>query len=538
MNRTLAGHLEDLDLDEVVRVIALSRRSGVLSVESPEGDAEVLFLLGRVVSARMGDSNDTVADVLVRAGILTPSDLPAVGRRDTPTLDDILRETAARRPDDASLVARADAVLIEHLRSTVLRVLLFHSGHFSFRITEAEAPPPRYPRDTGYTVAEGVDADEIAREARRRRLGRRKDPLAQMSQGSARGKGAADDAADLVVVADDAAFLDRVERQASLLGLSLRPLLHARAALEQLSHLESGPAGRLMVVDLVMPRSTGRGLLGGLEVLRRANELGCADRVYLAVADPHDDAAARVKELGGAGVVRKPVHKSGAPGSLAPFLNPVLAHLGRPALVDEPVDLVEQLRSELIEFEEEWRADQTRADDPVKSLEVLKSLLGELNDPSFEEEIPLLVLRFASAFFSRGALFHVHSMTGTIVGLGGYGIGPGDAGRTIHSVRLPLEADTVFLRCLRERCGVRQPFYDSEWNNRLLYALGGPRPREVYTAPLASPRGIEAVIYADNAIDGRPFPDIALLEIFLQQAGAALERWSLKRQVEELSGRA
>lgn len=91
MSRTLAGHLEDLDLDEVVRVIALSRRSGVLTVESDEGDAELTFSAGRVVSGRRNKSRDTVADVLTRAGVLLESDL-AQASDHAETLDDVLRD--------------------------------------------------------------------------------------------------------------------------------------------------------------------------------------------------------------------------------------------------------------------------------------------------------------------------------------------------------------------------------------------------------------------------------------------------------------
>ena len=145
----------------------------------------------------------------------------------------------------------------------------------------------------------------------------------------------------------------------------------------------------------------------------------------------------------------------------------------------------------------------------------------------------MIVLRFVSAFFLRGALFLVDEKKGDISGSGGFGLGVADPGRLVHSIHLPLQADTVFSRCLKERAGVRQLFYDSEWNLRLVQALGGPRPRDVYTAPLISPRGIEGVLYADNATDPRPFPDIHLMEIFLQQAAAALERATLSRQLKQ-----
>lgn len=533
MSRTLSGHLEDLDLDEVVRVIALSRRSGVLTVESEEGDAELTFSSGRVVSGRRNKSGDTVAEVLVRAGVLLEGDLEERGA-EAQTLDDVLRRVADERPGDVDVAARAESVLEQSLRALIAELLLYRTGSFVFRISESESVPVRYLGDTGFTLPRGVDAEELAREAKRRRLGRRRELHVGVG---ARTRGGAEEEppVELLLVDDDPEFRARADRQAAAAGLSVRVIEHARAAVDELKELR-GTSRRLMVVDLVMPRVDGRGILGGLEVLRRAHEEGCAEHVFLALENEHEDAAFLAKELGAAGVLYKPSEGNGSLPSFAPFLNPVLERLGRPVLVDEPIDLVEQLRTELGEWIEGWsESESSLPADAAKDLRVLKSLLSELNTPSFEEEIPLLVLRFASAFFARAAVFHVHEDEGSIVGVGAYGITSNDAGRTIHSIRLPLEADTVFTRAIREGQGVPQPFYESEWNNRLISALGGPRPREVYTAPLFSSRGLEALLYADNALDNKPFVDLALLEIFLQQSGAAMERWSMKRRLEELA---
>lgn len=527
MNRSLAGHLEDLDLDEVVRVIALSRRSGVLTLDSPEGEAELTFSMGRLVGARRGDAPDTVGDLLLRSGVLGPDDVSgAVSGQET--LDDLLRRLASERSGQESLAARAEAVLLENLKALAGQVLLYRSGSFFFRITESETPPQRYLGDTGLRVTGGLDAEELARDAKRRR-GKRQGALAR-----APGRARDDDArVDLVVVDDDPEFRAQLDRQAHAAGLGLRLLEHSGSALESLGDLAAGR--RLMVVDLVMPRADGRGILGGLEVLRAARDDGRADCVFLALEKPHEDAEAIAKELGVAGVLAKPSASNGSLPSYAPFLNPVLERLGRPTLLDEPIDLVGQLRVELGDFVNEWDESSVELSaDLLPDISVLKSLLQELSDPSFEEEIPLLVLRFATAFFSRAAVFHAHEAQGLLAGVGAYGLGSADVGRTIHGIRLPLEADTVFSRCIRERQGVRQPFYESEWNTRLISALGGPRPREVYTAPLFSPRGLEAVLYADNAVDGRAFPDLSLFEIFLLQSGAAMERWSLMRRLHEL----
>jgi hypothetical protein len=110
-------------------------------------------------------------------------------------------------------------------------------------------------------------------------------------------------------------------------------------------------------------------------------------------------------------------------------LNAVLRWAGHQHLAGD-VDIVGQLRSELADGTPEWHTDPDLGlDDPSRQLALLKSLLAQLNDPQFEEEIPLLLLRFTASFFSRGALLFVHTETRQIVGVGGYGLASPDPGR-------------------------------------------------------------------------------------------------------------
>jgi len=525
MSQTLAGHIEDLDLDEVVKVVALSRRSGVLRLESSEGHADITFLLGRVVSVRSNLSKGTLGQQLVQGQLLTQAEAHSAGPEET--LDDVLRRVVNARGGAPALISRVESELLDRMRELTLKVMLFRAGSFRFQVTTEDAPPQRHLGDTSITVAEGLDAEDLAREVKRRREGRARDPMSHLT-GAPVAEPSDDGNVDLVLIDDDARFLDTVSRQAQTANLSVSTATDTRAALERLRLLDDDDSPKAMVVDLVMPRSSGRGYLGGLEVLKQAHLMGVAEQVFLALDQPHQDAEELADRLGAAGVLQKPKGGEG----VTELLNPVLFLLGRDPMLTPGGDLISQLRDELGEGPAKGGDDLASfGHDPTKSLEVLKSLLGELNTPSFKEEVPLLVLRFASSFFSRGALFVVDEEQQTLAGLGAFGLGPGDAGRTIHAVKLPLGSDTVFTRCFHERNGVRQPYFESEYNQRLLTSLGGPKPKEVYTAPLISPDGIEGVLYADNAIDQRPFPDIALFEIFLQQAGAAIERGNLKNQL-------
>jgi CheY-like chemotaxis protein len=522
MARSLEGNLEDLELAEVLRVIALSRRSGTLSIEGRHESAEVRVAVGRIHAVRSSFETTTLAEVLLEADALLPN---AFAHAEHRSLDDLLRAEAAAT-NDAGLFARVEQAITVKLTEVLAKLLEWSEGHFKFSTEDGSHDVLRFAADTTYALSDGIDGEKTVRTLRQRRGAPRRDaPRRPRLESAAK---AGPQAQEILIVEDDPSALAAIEQEARAAGLEVTGADGARAAIEALSRLV-GRDDTVALIDLVMPRSNGKGILGGLEVLQRAEEFGLVQHCFLTIDAPHDDAVAFANALGVAGIIERP--RPGEP--LSSLLNPALTHLGRPPLVDQPIDLAAEIMRET--GETEWAADpDQKLDESARNLEVLRSLLAQVSNPTFEDEIPLLLLRFAAAFFARGALFAHHAATGQLVGIGGFGFASSDPGRAIHAVQLPSSADTVFTRAIRERTGVRQPYFDSAWNTRVLAALGGPRPTEVYTAPLLSPRGLEAVLYADNATTGRPFPDTMLLEIFVQQAGVALERSSLVRRVDEL----
>jgi CheY-like chemotaxis protein len=531
MSRPLSGSLNDVDLDEVVRVIARSRRSGLLDVSHSDARAELCFISGRLVRVRLDDSAETMGAMVVRLGLLASEDVSDDVNDTSETIEALVSRVEAKRAQKQLLV-RVDDAIAEALEDAVARVLGWRTGSFSFRVTGDTAVPLRYVGDTAMTVPSGVDAEGLARDVCRRQLENQGAPFGVVATNRGSKTPQPAGRTELIVVDDDPAFLGALEELLAEAGVPCLAAASAERAINRIARAaQDGIAA--IIVDLVMPRSTGRGLLGGLELLTTATEAGVGSRVFLAIDEPHADAEALAKSMG-AVVLHKPKRREDLPG----FLNPVLALLQRPAISTGGFDLARELSRELPATDalrSEWHVDaRGNPDESLKSLETLKALLVELNNPSFEEEIPLLLLRFASAFFVRGALFSVDHARQELVGLGGFGVGGSDPGRLVRSIRVPLQADTVFARAIANRCGVRQHVWESEWNTRLFSMLAGPRPRETYTAPLISPRGLEGVLYADNGTAARPFPDIALLEIFLQQASAALERATMARELDVL----
>ena len=71
---SLVGNLEDLGLGEILQIVSLSRKSGVLSLDSSGRTGKVTFLNGQVIRATTSASRVNLGDLLVRFGPLRSSE--------------------------------------------------------------------------------------------------------------------------------------------------------------------------------------------------------------------------------------------------------------------------------------------------------------------------------------------------------------------------------------------------------------------------------------------------------------------------------
>ncbi len=183
----------------------------------------------------------------------------------------------------------------------------------------------------------------------------------------------------------------------------------------------------------------------------------------------------------------------------------------------------------------------TSEPDIGEGLEDLRSLMVEiqLRSPSFEGEIGLVFLRYASKVVDRGLLLHV-APTG-LTPTGQFGMTAPDeepeaVARRLRSLRVPLDEPSVFLEVFESMNTACGPLRDAPWNDRLLEQLGGGSPREAVVIPIVVDGMIAGMFYGDNASTGRPIGSVQALELLAIEAGLAMERSLLRarlRSVEE-----
>jgi hypothetical protein len=181
-------------------------------------------------------------------------------------------------------------------------------------------------------------------------------------------------------------------------------------------------------------------------------------------------------------------------------------------------------------WEEDW------GEHPVvsgrKDISALKSLTQELRFPNSTSEITLLILRFASDIFQRGVLFMVGE--NELTGLGQFGLEIERADEKIRETVL-VYAESPFLRGIIES---GQSFKGSlekdPVTESLIRELGGGWPPEIIFFPVITEEKVVALLYCDNAPSGDPFSETEGLDIFISQAGLALEKSLLQRRLHEI----
>jgi CheY-like chemotaxis protein len=156
-----------------------------------------------------------------------------------------------------------------------------------------------------------------------------------------------------------------------------------------------------------------------------------------------------------------------------------------------------------------------------RSFGLLKQLINELSNPSDISEVSATILRLASQYIDRGALFVVGD--GEFTGLGGFGVtGGGEemAGR-VKRIRIARNAPSILADVAKSRTPHRGKMRKTQVNIDLVNRLGGVLPSEVVALPIAHADRTIGILYGDNAENHGPIDNVTGLEIFLSQAGYA-----------------
>ena len=555
---SLVGNLEDLGLGEILQIVSLSRKSGVLQLNSLDRDGRVIFHDGQVIRASASTFPENIGDLVIGAGMVDLETLKKAlviqhesddGRR----IGDVLVSDFGVDREAIETVVR------EQVEKIVYSFFSWDEGAFSFElgdpkeIASTTLNPMQFMLDSGLNPQWlAMEGSRILDEKRHRGedVDERGESLIDIDQMLAEVKGEVPvksspkgpDAAGVatkpprkfIVVDDDPGTAEKI---ASLLQERKSPVhvfTNYNSFLESVS--QADPATTTLVIDLIMPRRDGRGVLGGLELLEEVRAQYPDFQVLVMSDHPNREAEQSVRNFGVPTLFPKPkkddvLAERGRAGLIA-LVDAIIALSEDSSEEPEKADGLYNIGAELLrEMGEVATGTPEQSSQQSPGLHLLRGMLQELNNPSLGGGIILLILRFASELMNRAVILLVKEEE--IVGLGQFGIElNGDSADVrVRNVKLPREEDHVFKEALQSFSPYRRAAKKSEWNDYFFEQLGGQRPGEVFVGPLVSEGRVVAVLYGDNLPDEKPIGDTEALEIFLSQAGLAMEKALLERRM-------
>jgi CheY-like chemotaxis protein len=558
---SLVGNLEDLGLGEILQIVSLSRKSGILELNSRDRSGRVIFRDGQVIRATATTFPENLGDLLLRAGMVDIDTLKRAlivqqeqsdGRR----IGDIL---ADQFDIDREAI---DTVVRQQIERIVYSFFGWTEGAFAFELGEPEdlaaitLNPLQFMLDSGlnpqWLAMEGsrlvdekrhrgedldergesrVDVEQLLAEVRGAGVA---EALPDAAAGPESAAPMAENASRLyLVVDDDPLTAELIAKHFQSCQLAVRAFTGSEDFLAAIA--DADPASTTLLIDLSLPGRNGSGILGGLELLAEVHEQH-PDFTLAVMSDlPPGEAALHLRRFPGVIPLSKPAPvEIAAAGGGAALAGLVATLTGAAELAAPPATRDRRLFNIGVElFRELGEASGLTPQQTRQSpgLHLLRGMLQELNNPSLGGGIILLILRFASELMNRAVIFLVKERE--IVGLGQFGIelDAESADTKVRSTRIPTGEQSLFSEALLNMAPAKGAPAPQPWNDYLFDQFGGGRPAEVFIGPLVSEGRVVAVLYGDNLPEQKPIGDTEALEIFLSQAGLAMEKVLLERRL-------
>ncbi len=500
----LNGRLEDMNLLEILQIVAFSKKTGTLEVRGERVLGSILFRSGRLLCA------------------LSPSTAAAV------------RSLAGSRLD-----AAGQAELESQIRISLRELVALREGRFEFRLYRSLPVQWGGLDASTFLLGDGIDPQEIllglAREideARRdtARLLETADTLEEVEPGAASSDegppgdvSLAEAGLTVLVVDDEPLVVQIVSQELDDAGCLVESASGVEEAVGLISLLLSRATTSLLVLtDGGMPTSTGEGFDGGLEVIERLRDVeGVNSTPVLLMAESlSEDGRARARRLGVQKIAFKPTLTKLDPEEYGADLRSFARALRR-----EISDIARAARDRPASPPDEPQLNHEAIFD------FLKTMTDQLSAPA--DGITRMILRVASKYVERAVLFLVKN--GRANGLAGWQRGrpTPEVVDEVRAITFELQHVQPFAEVVYSRSSVRV----TEGREPMVPALDPGRSREQILFPLLHNHEVLAVLYCDNPSTGAPLSKLTGLSLFLVQAGMTLENASLHRRLQSIASR-
>jgi CheY-like chemotaxis protein len=295
---------------------------------------------------------------------------------------------------------------------------------------------------------------------------------------------------------------------------------------------EDGPF--VLVTDLGMPASGGASFHGGFEVVKRLWKMNLRPPVLMMTESLNQSLRLRARQMGVQSFVFKPTLSKLSPRQFEADLSAFAAKLVSDVLprLAEAARVRPAVASTRRKAAENAPDSAPPAEDAARPFEFLKRRLVELRHGGDANQIAVLVMKVAREFFERAILFLVKNDEAR--GLGGFGLAPREEtlNLLVRQVTIPLGEPSLFHDVARGRRAFSGPAVPDRWLGHLMGRIGRFQSRGIVVLPLVAHRETIALLFGDNPETGRDPAGQEALEVFVQQAGIALENVFLHRKLQ------
>ncbi len=165
---SLVGRLEDLSVGEILQIVSLSKRSGLLRLESPADKANIYIRSGMIIYAARSDEKEGLLSLLIHHGLVNRDHLEAVrgeleSSANARQVRDILDQKLGISPD------AFQKALKNRVKEMVFSLFHWEEGTFSFQLIEKEEEHPALEKMAPLFLDEGIEAQFLVMEGARRK---------------------------------------------------------------------------------------------------------------------------------------------------------------------------------------------------------------------------------------------------------------------------------------------------------------------------------------------------------------------------------
>ncbi|MFQ5458085.1 MAG: DUF4388 domain-containing protein, partial [Myxococcota bacterium] len=361
---SLVGNLEDLGFGDILQIVSLSRKSGVFLVQDGTRQAKIIFRNGEVLSAFTNFERQDLCGRLVAQGDTDAQAASAAQRR--------FRQNGGRLGIADCLLGenvpadKIESVVRDEIEKVVFGIFSWADGEFSFELKEVDedlaevrANPHRLIHQSGinpqFLAMEGTRLCDEAVHAGTARPSEAAALLApdEITEADfAAPAGApggseispaersapappdprdqppaqvASPAKPVILVNDESRNREILAGALRARGYAVEGFGKTGAALSRVAQLREGAGALCVVSDLILPRTDGEGMLGGLELLERVRE-GNPTLPFVLLSDHlHEEAKAQAGVLGADFILARPRAGELKAGQESPALGPFLA---------------------------------------------------------------------------------------------------------------------------------------------------------------------------------------------------------------------